>query len=65
MTLPYEFLPLPEEGQKGIALGRSGEEVCEATIVSVKTAKAFDKTNLLKISVTKEYTKKTRYFKTK
>lgn len=63
VTLPYEFLPLPEEGTKGIALGRNGKKVCEATVVSVKTAKAFDKTHLLTMRVPKEYAMTARFFK--
>jgi len=65
VTLPYEFLPLPEEETKGIALGRDGKEVCEATVVSVKSAKAFDKTHLLTMRVPKEYAMKARFFKVK
>ncbi len=64
VTLPYEFLPLPEEGTKGTALGRDGHPVCEATVVSVKSVKAFDKTNLLTMRVPKEYAMKARFFKT-
>ena len=63
VTLPYEFLPLPEEGTKGTALGRDGHPVCEATVVSVKSVKAFDKTNLLTMRVPKEYAMKARFFK--
>lgn len=63
VTLPYEFLPLPEEGTKGIALGRSGQEVCKAEVVSIKTAKAFDKTHLLTMRVPKEYAMTARFFK--
>ncbi|MBQ4243195.1 MAG: FAD-dependent oxidoreductase [Lachnospiraceae bacterium] len=63
VTLPYEFLPLPEEGTKGMALGRNGQPVCEATVVSVKTSKAFDKTNLLTMRVPKEYAMKARFFR--
>ena len=63
VTLPYEFLPLPEEGTKGIALGRNGLEVCKAEVVSVKTAKAYDKTNLLTMRVPKEYAMTARFFK--
>ena len=65
VTLPYEFLPLPAEGTKGIALGRNGQEVCEAAVVSVKSLKAFDKTNLLTMRVPKEYAMKARFFKAK
>ncbi len=63
VTLPYEFLPLPEEGTKGTALGRDGHPVCEATVVSVKSVKAFDKTNLLTMRVPKEYAMRARFFK--
>ena len=63
VTLPYEFLPLPAEGTKGIALGRNGQEVCEAAVVSVKSLKAFDKTNLLTMRVPKEYAMKARFFR--
>ena len=63
VTLPYEFLPLPEKGTKGIALGRDGNKVCEAEVVSVKSTKAFDKTNLLTMRVPKEYAMTARFFK--
>ena len=63
VTLPYEFLPLPEVGAKGKGLGRNGQEVCDAQVVSVKSNKAFDKTNLLTIRVPKEYAMKARFFK--
>ncbi len=63
VTLPYEFLPLPEEGKKGTALGRDGKPVCEAEVVSIKSAKAFDKTNLLTMRVPKEYAMQARFIK--
>lgn len=63
VTLPYEFLPLPAEGSRGIALGRDGLPVCDAEVVSVKTAKAFDKTHLLTMRVPKEYAMKARFYK--
>lgn len=63
VTLPYEFLPLPEVGTKGIALGRSGQKVCDAEVVDVKNMKAFDKTNLLTIKVPKEFAMTARFFK--
>lgn len=64
VTLPYEFLPLPKEGTKGFALGRNGKEICKAEVVSVKTSKAFDMTNLLTMRVPKEYAMTARFFKT-
>ncbi len=63
VTLPYEFLPLPEAGDKGIALGRDGKEVCEAEVVSVKSSKAFDCTNLLTMKVPSDMVMKARFFK--
>jgi NADPH-dependent 2,4-dienoyl-CoA reductase/sulfur reductase-like enzyme/Fe-S-cluster-containing hydrogenase component 2 len=63
VTIPYEFLPLPEKGMKGIALDRSGQKACEAEVVEVKALKAFDKTNLLTIKVPKEMGMKARFFK--
>ena len=63
VTLPYEFLPLPEAGTKGKGLGRDGKPVCDAEVVSVKSMKAFDKTNLLTIRVPREFASKARFFK--
>lgn len=62
ITLPYEFLPLPQIGEKGVALGRNGKPVCEAEIVKVRSAKAFDHTNLLTMKVAKEFAMQARFF---
>ena len=62
VTVPYEFFPLPEEGSKGFGLSRSGEKICEATVVSVKTVTAYDHTNLLTMRVPKEYAMSARFF---
>lgn len=65
VTMPYEFLPLPEKGEKGMALSRKGETICEAEVVEVKTAPAFDHTNLLTIKVPSEYVMNARFYKAK
>ncbi|MCR5395910.1 MAG: FAD-dependent oxidoreductase [Lachnospiraceae bacterium] len=62
VTLPYEFLPLPEVGTKGKGLGRDGQPVCDAEVIQVRNVKAFDKTNLLTVKVPKEYAMKARFF---
>lgn len=62
VTLPYEFLPLPQKGDKGFGLSRSGEKICEAEVVDVKTAKAFDHTNLLTIKVPADMVMKARFY---
>ena len=63
VTLPYEFLPLPQKGDKGKGLDRSGKEVCEAEVVEVRSAKAFDHTNLLTMKVPKEMAMTARFFR--
>lgn len=63
VTLPYEFLPLPQKGDKGTALSRSGEAVCSAEVVGVRSAKAFDHTNLLTMKVSTEFAMKARFFR--
>lgn len=62
VTMPYEFLPLPGVGDRGIALGRDGKQVCEAEVTKVRTAKAFDHTNLLTIKVPNEMVMKARFY---
>ncbi len=63
ITLPYEFLPLPQKGDKGVALNREGKPVCDAAVVSVRSAKAFDHTNLLTMKVPQAYVMKARFFR--
>ena len=63
VTLPYEFLPLPKKGDRGFGYDRGGKKVCEAEVVSVKTAKAFDHTNLLTIKVPTDMVMRARFYK--
>lgn len=62
ITMPYEFLPLPEVGEKGIGLGRDGKPVCDAEVLKVQTKKAFDQTRLLTIKVPVDMAMKARFF---
>lgn len=63
ITMPYEFLPLPEKGDMGMALSRSGEALCPAKVVLVKTSKAFDHTALLTMAVPAEMADRARFFR--
>lgn len=63
ITLPYEFLPYPEIGDKGVALGRDGQVLCEAEVTKFRITKAMDKTGLLTMSVPKEFAMKARFFR--
>ena len=62
ITLPYEFFPLPNAGDMGYGLSRDGNKLCQAEVISVKSVKAFDHTNLLTMKVPKEYAMKARFF---
>ncbi len=63
VTIPYEFLPLPAEGDGGFALGRDGKKLCETTITRVRTSKAYDGTALVTMEVPTEYIDKARFYK--
>ncbi|MFW6305833.1 MAG: FAD-dependent oxidoreductase [Bacillota bacterium] len=65
ITIPYEFIPLPVVGDIGVALDRSGKDICEAEVVDVKMIKTFDKTSLLTMKVPVEMSMKARFFKQK
>lgn len=62
VSIPYEFLPLPEKGEKGMALDRSGIAVCKAEVIGVKKAKNFDHTAVVTIKVPKEKVMSARFF---
>lgn len=63
VTMPYEFLPVPEIGDIGMALGRDGKEVCEAVVTKVRSAAAFDHTNLLTIKVPNDMLMTARFYR--
>lgn len=62
VTLPYEFLPLPAAGDRGMALSRSGETLCPAEVVDVKTAGPLDQTALLTMKVPDGMSMRARFF---
>ena len=63
ITIPYEFIPLPATGERGVALDRSGKTVCQAEVVLVRTGKAFDHTALLTIKVPSDMSGRARFYK--
>ncbi len=63
ITIPYEFLPLPEAGDMGSALNRSGGVVGQAEVVEVESIKAFDQTRLVTMKVKKGLGMRARFFK--
>jgi len=63
ITFPYEFWPLPEVGDIGAALDRSGQPIGTAKITEVKSVKAFDQTVLVTMKVHKDMGMRARFFK--
>lgn len=63
ITLPYEFLPLPQKGDLGTALSRSGQPLGAAEIIAVSSAKAFDHTTLVTMKVPVDQAMTARFYK--
>jgi Fe-S-cluster-containing hydrogenase component 2 len=63
ITIPYEILPLPDEGDIVEALDRNGNIVCEGEITKIKDYKKANHTVLVTIAVPKEHSKAVRNFK--
>lgn len=63
MTIPFEFFPIPKEGEWVKGLDRSGEEVVNVQVLSVKNTKHQDKTPVISIEVPKTHFKKIRNIK--
>ncbi len=63
VSFPYEFLPLLKKGDRGKALDRSGQPVCDAEIVDVKQLPAMDKTVVVTMKVPLSFVNSARFFK--
>ena len=59
IMLPYEFLPLPKEGQKVKALDREGKEICDAVVKKVREGK----TNVITIELPAKHAMNARNIK--
>jgi Fe-S-cluster-containing hydrogenase component 2 len=60
VMMPYEYRPLPEEGEVVTALDRSGQELGQAAVVAVRQAKRMDQTATVTIEVPKDWTMQAR-----
>ena len=65
VLMPYEFLPLPDEGDTVTALDRSGEELGDARVTAVRKTERMDQTAMVTIEVPKEWSMRTRAFRLK
>lgn len=63
VAFPYEFLPVPNVGDKGTALNRKGEPVCPAEIIKVQKASVMDKTMVVTMKVKQAFVKDARFYK--
>ena len=53
--IPYEFLPLPEAGEKVIGLDRAGKPICSAKVIKVINPPSFDRTPVITVEVDRAY----------
>ena len=65
VSLPYEFRPLPAEGEEVVALKRSGEELGPARVVKVRESEKMDRTAMVTLEVPREWSMKARFFRRK
>ncbi len=65
VTLPYEFLPLPEKGQAVTALDRSGAPLGDAEVTEVRKTDRMDETALVSIEVPMDWSMRARGFRLK
>ncbi len=65
ISLPYEFLPLPEKGQIVFCLNRSGKEICKGMIVRVVPPEKNNHTAIVTVAILKRYSGDVRWIKIK
>jgi Fe-S-cluster-containing hydrogenase component 2 len=65
VSLPYEFLPLPEVGDEVVTLDRAGAPVGIARVRRVLTSKALDRTPIVTLELPKADAINVRHFRRK
>ncbi len=65
VLLPYEFLPLPEVGESVTSVDREGNDVGDARVTRVLTAKALDRTPIVTLELPREHAMRVRHFRRK
>ncbi len=55
MKIPYEFLPLPEEGKVVKGLDREGKYLADVKVLKVLNPKSFDRTPVITVEVDRKY----------
>lgn len=60
---PYEYCPLPKEGDMVKAVNRCGKVVCDAKVLSIRNPESFDHTPVITIEIPKEFADEVRSMK--
>ena len=55
VVFPYEFMPLPREGDMVTGVNREGAPVTTGRVVEVRTGKALDRTAVISLAIPKEF----------
>jgi Pyruvate/2-oxoacid:ferredoxin oxidoreductase delta subunit len=63
VIIPYEFRPIPKDGQKVLLIDREGNERGEGEVVKVRVNSAFENTPLVTVKVPKELVMEIRHIK--
>lgn len=63
VTMPYELLPLPAQGDLVDALDRRGEKVCDATVVSAKALGKNERCRSLTVAIATQYIHDVRHIR--
>ncbi|MDR1796536.1 MAG: 4Fe-4S binding protein [Clostridiales Family XIII bacterium] len=51
VSFPYEYFPLPSEGDEVTAVDRAGRGVCAGTVVKILAPESFDRTPVVTVAV--------------
>ena len=65
LKIPYEFAPVPKQGETVVALDRAGNPVCDAVVVKVLNTAAMDNTVIVSLEFDKEFIYDVRHFRFK
>ena len=63
VSIPYEYLPLPETGSIVYAMDRCGEDVCSARVIKVSNPRKNNGTAVVTIAVPRKLSNKVRSFR--
>ncbi len=61
VKIPYELLPLPEEGTFVTGLDRGGKPICRAKVIKVQNPKFQDRTPIISLAVPKDLSMTVRF----